>query len=104
MAHTISHDLLENRTLYPIMKADKDKPMTITATEFKKNLGKYLELASKEDILITKNGKTIAVLKAPEDIAAKLAWLDSIVGKANPEGKEITDEDLKKWRDERICK
>jgi len=36
--------------------------MLITATEFKNNIGKYLALASKEDIYITKNGKSIAKL------------------------------------------
>ncbi|MBE0069247.1 type II toxin-antitoxin system Phd/YefM family antitoxin [Thermoanaerobacterium thermosaccharolyticum] len=36
--------------------------MQITATEFKNNIGKYLAIASKEDIYITKNGKAIAKL------------------------------------------
>lgn len=36
--------------------------MFITATELKTNIGKYLSLASKEDIIITKNGKSIAKL------------------------------------------
>ncbi|MCF6093279.1 type II toxin-antitoxin system Phd/YefM family antitoxin [Microaerobacter geothermalis] len=36
--------------------------MLITATEFKKNIGKYLMLAEDEDIFITKNGKSIAKL------------------------------------------
>ena len=31
--------------------------MIVTATEFKQNLGKYLEMAMKQDIFITKNGK-----------------------------------------------
>ena len=31
--------------------------MTVTATEFKLNLGKYLALAETEDIFISKNGK-----------------------------------------------
>ena len=70
MENTISHDLFENRTVYPIMKTKEDKPMTITATELKKNLGKYLELVSNEDICITKNGKVIAVLSMPEDDSA----------------------------------
>lgn len=39
--------------------------MSITATEFKQNLGKYLELCETEDILITKNGKAIAKLSNP---------------------------------------
>ena len=34
----------------------------ITATEFKENLGKYLELCSTEDVVITKNGKVAGVL------------------------------------------
>ena len=98
MENTISHDLIENRTVYPIMKADKDKTMTVTATEFKKNLGKYLEMVAKEDIVITKNGNIIAVLKSPSEIAERIAWLDSIVGIANPEGKQYTDEELKEMR------
>jgi len=36
--------------------------MEITATEFKTNLGKYLDASNDEDIIITKNGKTIARL------------------------------------------
>lgn len=36
--------------------------MLITATEFKTNVGKYLTLAAKEEIIITKNGKSIAKL------------------------------------------
>lgn len=36
--------------------------MLITATEFKNNIGKYLALASQEDIYITKNGKKVAKL------------------------------------------
>ena len=39
--------------------------MNITATELKNNLGKYLLLAEKEDIYITKNGKIIAKLTSP---------------------------------------
>ena len=39
--------------------------MTITATEFKMNLGKYLDMIKDEDIFITKNGKTIAKLTNP---------------------------------------
>ena len=39
--------------------------MTITATELKLNLGKYLLLAATQDIYITRNGKTIAKLVSP---------------------------------------
>jgi prevent-host-death family protein len=36
--------------------------MIITATEFKANLGRYLELVADEEIVITRNGKRIAKL------------------------------------------
>ncbi len=39
--------------------------MSITATELKSNLGKYLLLAATEDIFITRNGKVVAKLTNP---------------------------------------
>lgn len=39
--------------------------MSITATELKANLGKYLMLSATEDIFITKNGKVVAKLTNP---------------------------------------
>lgn len=42
-----------------------DDDMSITATELKQNLGKYLLLSAQEDIYITKNGKVIAKLTNP---------------------------------------
>ena len=39
--------------------------MSITATELKANLGKYLLLAASEDIFITRNGKVVARLTSP---------------------------------------
>ena len=39
--------------------------MSVTATELKNNLGKYLRLSATEDISITKNGKVIAKLTNP---------------------------------------
>ena len=39
--------------------------MSITATELKLNLGKYLMLAETEDIYITRNGKVVATLSNP---------------------------------------
>ena len=52
--------------------------MIVTATEFKNNLGKYLEMAMKQDIFITKNGNNIARLTSPT--VNKLAVLDSLAG------------------------
>ncbi len=39
--------------------------MSITATELKMNLGKYLLMAATEDVYITRNGKIVAKLTAP---------------------------------------
>lgn len=39
--------------------------MSITATELKENLSKYLLLAEKEDVYITRNGKVVAKLTNP---------------------------------------
>ena len=36
--------------------------MIVTATEFKNNLGKYIDRANEEDIIITKNGRSVATL------------------------------------------
>lgn len=69
--------------------------MIITATEFKMNLGKYLELVSNEDVFITKNGKIIAQLTVPQ--SNKIAALRSLVGIAK--GKEdVTLDEIKKER------
>lgn len=39
--------------------------MSVTATELKLNLGKYLKLAQSEDVLVTKNGKVVVKLTNP---------------------------------------
>jgi prevent-host-death family protein len=72
--------------------------MTITATEFKLNLGKYLDMVDKEEIIITKNGKSIARLSKPE--SEKIALLDSLVGVA----KNVNIDDLDTLRTERLSR
>lgn len=47
--------------------------MSITATELKTNLGKYLRLAATEDILITRNGKVVAKLSNPHQDRVDIA-------------------------------
>ena len=39
--------------------------MSITATELKQNLSKYLLMAEQEDVFITRNGKVVAKLTNP---------------------------------------
>lgn len=47
--------------------------MSITATELKKNLGKYLALSSTEDIYITRNGTVVAKLSNPHQDRVDMA-------------------------------
>jgi len=68
--------------------------MSITATELKSNLGKYLLLAASEDIYITRNGKVVARLTSP--FQDKLNIVDSLYGSIPA---DITPEEA---RDERL--
>lgn len=72
--------------------------MIITATEFKANLGKYLEIAASQDIFITKNGKNIARLTSPA--VNKLALLDDLVG-IIPESQAMDEDTI---REERLAR
>ena len=47
--------------------------MSITATELKQNLGRYLLLAATEDVYITKNGKVVAKLSNPNQDRVNMA-------------------------------
>ena len=69
--------------------------MIITATEFKTNLGKYLEIAASQDIFITKNGKNIARLTSPA--VNKLALLDDLVG-IIPESQTMDEDTIREER------
>ncbi len=72
--------------------------MSVTATELKLNLAKYLLLARTQDIFISKNGKTLARLTNPE--YDKLNVLDNLVGVIPQE--ENIDED--KMKEERLAR
>ena len=41
--------------------------MIVTATEFKTNIGKYLSMADDEEVLITRNGRSVAKLVSVRD-------------------------------------
>ncbi len=70
--------------------------MVITATEFKANFGKYLELIAKEDILITRNGKTVAKIVNPQ-----ISAVDSLRGMLINISSDIDTDSL---REERLLK
>lgn len=68
--------------------------MSITATELKENLSKYLMLAKEEDIYITRNGKVVAKLTDPYN--DRKALVNSLAGVISA---DIT---LEEARDERL--
>ena len=70
--------------------------MSVTATEFKTNLGKYLALAESEDVYITKNGKVVAKLTNPN--ADRIEIAKSLFGSIP------ADYTLEEARDERLRK
>ena len=70
--------------------------MIVTATEFKTNFGKYLELIAKEDVFITRNGKIIAKVVNPQ-----ISAVDSLRGML----KDVpADLDLDSIREEKLSK
>ena len=69
--------------------------MTVTATEFKLNFGKYLALLATEDIFITKNGKPVAKLSNPN-----VSAVDAISGLLA--GRLEEEFDAKALREERL--
>lgn len=71
--------------------------MIVTATEFKTNFGKYLDMLHSEDIFITRNGKTIAKMVNPN-----VSAVDSISGLLA--GKLPDDFNSKILREERLEK
>lgn len=74
--------------------------MIITATEFKTNFGKYLEMISlsQEDIFITKNGKTIAKVSNPQISAVdKISGVLAGLVPDNFDSLDIRKERLKKY-------
>lgn len=52
--------------------------LQITATEFKKNFGKYLARVKKEDIIITRNGIPVAQVTIPQ--AEKISLVNQMIG------------------------
>ena len=60
------YNIIEKRdSLYETINSYSSRKVSITATELKINLGKYLMLAETEDIYITRNGKVVAKLSNP---------------------------------------
>lgn len=71
--------------------------MQVTATEFKLNFGKYLDMLRTEDIWITRNGKTVAKVINPN-----VSSVDSISGVLA--GRVPPEIDRYSLREERLSK
>ncbi|MDI3535498.1 MAG: hypothetical protein PWQ82_1863 [Thermosediminibacterales bacterium] len=63
--------------------------LQVTATEFKKNLGKYLAIVNKEDIIITRNGIPVAQVTIPKD--DKVSLVNQLVGIIPDDGYTMED-------------
>ena len=64
---------------------------TITATEFKENFGKYLELGSKEDILVTKNGKPFVRIMSANGSSTWESFFDKYEGSMDEKEIDLSD-------------
>jgi len=69
--------------------------MVVTSTEFKTNLGKYLDAVKMEDIIIFRNGKRVAKLVSDDEDLEKIA--KSLIGII-----PHTDKSVKEFREERM--
>ncbi len=69
--------------------------MIVTSTDIKNNFGKYIRLAAKEDIIITKNGKAVGKLIAcQEDINADTAMFKENTPAYNYDKHRVTYEEF----------
>lgn len=72
--------------------------LQVTTSELKSNISHYISLATKEDILITRNGKTVAKLVAQKP--NKVAMAKSLFGIIK--GADIDEKALKAERRSKI--
>ena len=75
--------------------------MRVSATELKMNMGKYIERAAVEDIIITRNGKDVALLTNVEGKKKDaLKSLRGILKEADVTREEIREERLAKYNED----
>ena len=73
--------------------------LQITATELKTNLSKYITLAEREDVVITKSGKSVVKLTGIKQ--DKVKEIESLFGCVPWDGEDI---DIKQFKAERLIK
>jgi len=64
----------------------------VTATDFKTNFGKYLNLVNKEEIHITKNGVEVAILVSPNPLPSVVDDLLGVIPDDNYTVKQARQE------------
>ncbi|MCD7916852.1 MAG: type II toxin-antitoxin system Phd/YefM family antitoxin [Clostridiales bacterium] len=69
--------------------------MVVTATEFKTNLGKYMDMLLSEDIFITRNGKVVAKVVNPN--VSAVDTISGMLAKTLPE-----EYDARAMKEERL--
>jgi prevent-host-death family protein len=75
--------------------------MRVSATELKMNMGKYIERAAFEDIIITRNGKDVALLTNVESKKKDaLKSLRGILKGVNVTREEIREERLARYNED----
>lgn len=65
--------------------------MQVSISELKSNLGKYISIADKQDIYITKNGKRVAKMTSAQKnrVAAAKALFGILPCDADPDGSRL---------------
>lgn len=78
--------------------------MVVTATEFKTNFGKYLDMLLSEDIFITRKGKVVAKVVNP-NVSAVDTISGMLAGKLPEEydARAMREERLNRYADENGC-
>jgi len=75
--------------------------MRVSATELKMNMGKYIERAAVEDIIITRNGKDVALLTNVESMKKDaIKSLRGILKGADVTREEIREERLARYNED----
>jgi len=75
--------------------------MRISATELKMNMGKYIERAAVEDIIITRNGKDVALLTNVEGKKKEaLKSLRGIIKEVDVTREKVREERLARYNED----
>ena len=69
---------------------------TIAASEFRQNFGKYMELVSVQDYLVTRNGKVVGMWSNPN--RDRMSLVESLAGSIHAVVDETVDREERRSR------